>query len=292
MLNFDELRSYLVFTERMNFTHAARELHISQPALHVKIRKLSEGLRTPLYVRRGHSLVLTAEGRKVAGFAREIVERCGEVERELSIGQAAGPVVLAAGEGAYLYLLGPALKSFLRSARAPLRLLTLDGERSVEAVREGRAHVGVASLEANPVDLRTRNLARVGQNLAMPAAHPLARRKSLSLRDLRGCALVVPPPGRPQRAVLSRLLQSANVTWSIAVEATGWPLALEFVRIGLGLAVVNAFCAIPAGVVSRPITDMPAIQYQIFTRPQKSPDAPAERLADEILRRIDEAYRT
>ena len=34
------LQSYVVFAEHLSFTSAAKELHISQPALHVQIRKL------------------------------------------------------------------------------------------------------------------------------------------------------------------------------------------------------------------------------------------------------------
>lgn len=287
MLNFDELRSFLAFAERLNFTHAARDLHISQPALHVKIQKLSARFGTPLYLKRGRSLTLTAAGRHVVGFARDMVERCGEFERELSGSGGPGPVVLAAGEGAYLYLLGPGLRAFSRTARVPLRLLTLDGEQAVEAVRDGRAQLGVASLETNPVDLESRDLARVEQHVAMPAGHELASRRSLSLGDLRNRALIVPPPGRPQRAVLSRLLQSAGIAWEIAVEATGWPLTLEFVRMGLGLAVINAFCTLPRGVVARPIPGLPAVHYQIFQRPRSSANSPASRLMGDLLRRMN-----
>ncbi|MBU6951758.1 LysR family transcriptional regulator [Hahella sp. HN01] len=49
----DWIESFLVFSECMNFTHAAERLHISQPALHVKIKKLSEQLQTPLYRKSG-----------------------------------------------------------------------------------------------------------------------------------------------------------------------------------------------------------------------------------------------
>jgi LysR family transcriptional regulator, low CO2-responsive transcriptional regulator len=45
----DWLQAFLTFSETMNFTRAAAELNISQPALHVKIRKLAEVLGEPLY---------------------------------------------------------------------------------------------------------------------------------------------------------------------------------------------------------------------------------------------------
>ena len=43
-LDFDAVASFAVFADAMNFSVAARQLHISQPALHVKVRKLGEQL--------------------------------------------------------------------------------------------------------------------------------------------------------------------------------------------------------------------------------------------------------
>ena len=40
MLNLDRLHAFIVFSEHLNFTRAARALHVSQPALHVQIGKL------------------------------------------------------------------------------------------------------------------------------------------------------------------------------------------------------------------------------------------------------------
>ena len=70
-MNYEHLRSFVVFAARANFTHAARELHLSQPALHVQIRKLTEAVGRPLYVRSGRGLRLTRDGERLAAFGRE-----------------------------------------------------------------------------------------------------------------------------------------------------------------------------------------------------------------------------
>lgn len=264
MIHFDALKSFAVFADQLNFTRAARLLRISQPALHVKIRNLAGELGVPLYRREGRRLELTEPGRRVARFGREWVERANDFAREVRGGAAEEPLVLAAGEGAYLYLLGEGIRQFRRRTRTPLRLLTLDGEGAVDAVRTGRAHLGVASLESRPDDVVAEILAKVPQVLAMPPKHRLAAKSEVRLRDLEGEKLIVPPAGRPHRAMLSRALQSAGVNWTVAVEASGWELMLLFARLGLGLAVVNGSCRIPAGLVSRPIRELPEIHYHVF----------------------------
>jgi DNA-binding transcriptional LysR family regulator len=52
-VDLSSLEAFVVFAEKMNFTRAAEELGISQPALHVKVRKLGESLGVSLYRREG-----------------------------------------------------------------------------------------------------------------------------------------------------------------------------------------------------------------------------------------------
>ncbi|MEV6816381.1 LysR family transcriptional regulator [Micromonospora sp. NPDC051296] len=66
LLEADALRSFAVFAEHRNFTSAAAVLHISQPSLHVKIRKLATALGVELYERDGRRLTLTAAGERLA----------------------------------------------------------------------------------------------------------------------------------------------------------------------------------------------------------------------------------
>jgi len=146
-------------------------------------------------------------------------------------------------------------------------LITADGTAAMEAVRSGRAQLGVAALDATPRDLSAELRTRAGQVLAMPKKHPLAARRSIRLKGLAGAELIAPPAGPPHRTMLSQLLQSALVEWQVAVEASGWEWMLHLVHLGMGLAVLNACCRMPTGVVARPVPDLPTIQYHLVHRP-------------------------
>jgi DNA-binding transcriptional LysR family regulator len=84
--------------------------------------------------------------------------------------------------------------------------------------------------------------------------------------DLAGEPLVVAPEGRPHRAMLQQLLRAAGCEPVIAVEATGWELALHFARLGIGIAVVNDFCPAPSGMVAVPLQGAPTITYYAMAR--------------------------
>ena len=265
-VSIDALRAFAEFAEDANFSRAALRLHLSQPALHAKVAKLASAVGRPLYVRRGRAIEITDDGRRVQRFALEVCASMTSFQDELQDRNAVKPVVLAAGEGAFLYLLGPAMRAHLATRGHALQLMTADGTTAVEAVRSGKAQLGVACLESTPRDLTVTPLTRVGQVLALPRKHPLAARRRLRLRDLAGAGLIVPPAGRPHRTMLTQMLQSAGVPWEVAVEANGWELMLQLVRLGMGLAVVNACCRAPAGVTTRPLPELPALQYVVLSR--------------------------
>ncbi|SNT63198.1 LysR substrate binding domain-containing protein [Asanoa hainanensis] len=154
-----------------------------------------------------------------------------------------------------------------------VRLVTCDHRQMLAAIRTGRAHLGVGVLDVLPDDLTTLELATFPQVLLVPDDHRLARRRSLALSDLAGASPVVPPRHRPHRALLEQALRAADVTWSVAVEAEGWPLTTHFVALGVGLAVVNGRVPPPPGFVGRPVTDLPAVTYHPVHQPAAGSDA-------------------
>ncbi len=278
-LSTDALASFAVFADHLNFTRAADELHISQPALHVKVRKLAEALGRPLYTRHGRRLALTPAGEQVARFARDLDARVAAFLAEVGGTAASRAPVLGAGEGAYLYLLGDAV-------RPGVRLINGDRARTLAAVRTGRADVGVAVLDVLPSDVETELLASYPQTLVMPDDHPLAAEPRLALADLAGTSLIVPPPAGPHRVTLERALRAAEVPWSLAVEAEGWPLMLHFASLRIGLAVVNGCVPPPPGLTAREIIDLPAVPYYALHLPGRADDPLVADLLSAVRRAV------
>ena len=265
-MNYDWLFSFVVFADRLNFTRAAEALHITQPALHAQIRKLTEDVGATLYRRDGRALVLTPEGRRLAAFGREVQARGSDVLAELRGVERGAPVILAWGQGAFLYLLGPAIKRFPKN-RWPLRAVSMSGPDTVQAVRDARADVGVAVLTKTAFDLDCQAVCRVGQTVLLPRGHRLSKRRILQPGDLDSESIVVAPEGSPHRVMLSQALATAGAGWSVAVEASGWELMIQFARYGLGIAVVNDFCPVPRGLVGVRLEGVPDVEYPVVTRP-------------------------
>jgi LysR family transcriptional regulator, low CO2-responsive transcriptional regulator len=290
-LNLDAVQAFAVFADCLNFSEAALRLHVSQPALHVKVQKLSQRLACPLYVRQGRVLALTPAGQQVARFGRETRARTLEFCRELSGQENAPPLRLAAGDGAYLYLLGAGIQSYQRKPSNRLHLITANAATALQAVHGGVADVGVAALDGAPSGLASHALCDVALVLAVPAKHPFAGKKALRLSELSDCPLIVPPEGRPHRVMLARMLQSVGLALNVSVEANGWELMLHFVQLGLGAAVVNACCRLPKGVVSIPMPELPSVRYWLFHRADSVTTFRLKPLVDTLISQQDQRWR-
>lgn len=275
MLSSERLRTFAVFAEDQNLSRAAKRLHLSQPAVHAQLKALSEELGgIPLYQRAGRGLVLTKEGVEIAAFARELEARTNEVVARLRGETETRTVILAAGAGALVHLLAPGLRSFSRAKRgARVEVVTADAKQAVELVRSGQAHVGVGVLDSPPPDLEAHTLARATQCAVMTSEHPHASKRRLTLADLEGEPLIVPPEGGPQRAALEAAFAAKNVTMHVSAVARGWDVVLKLASVGVGIGIVNDTCAIPRGLVALPLRELNAAVYRAFTRQRPRTDA-------------------
>lgn len=278
MMTAEEVRTFAVFAENTSLSATARVLHITQPAVHAHLKRLAERLGVALYFRDGRGLRLTREGIEVAAFAREAVERANGLERRLQGEAESKRIVLATGAGALLHVISAGVRSFAKAHRGPLEIMTCDATAAIEATLRGTAHVGVA---AGPVpdELESHLLVDVAQVLVVPRDHPLASRRRVSLADLEGERVVLPPEGRPQRATLDAAFAEHGIRVDRTATALGWDVVVRLVELGVGLGFVNGAVRLPKSLASRPLRELPRIRYRAFTRKRPTPEARALREA-------------
>lgn len=64
---------FLASAREENFTHAAEQLHITQPTLFCQIADFEEKLGVKLFTRSNHNIILTEYGRLLKRRAQEIL---------------------------------------------------------------------------------------------------------------------------------------------------------------------------------------------------------------------------
>lgn len=91
MIENFKLRVFRTVAETLNFSKAADELHLSQPAVTSQIRTLEEGLGISLFDRVGRNATLTPAGKTLLPYVRQIEALTNEALAALAPFGRAGP---------------------------------------------------------------------------------------------------------------------------------------------------------------------------------------------------------
>jgi len=183
------LRYFVAVAEELHFTRAAQRLHVSQPPLSQQIKWLEARLGTPLFERTQRRVALTAAGAAMLPEARAAL---AQVEVALRAAQRA-----ARGETGRLRIGFVPTADFtdfpkrIRSFRAAnpdveVDLHTLYSGELADAIRANRIDAGLLRQPFDSTGLATEVYLREGLVAALPKRHPLARRRSIRIRDLAG----------------------------------------------------------------------------------------------------------
>ena len=116
MLDAHQLNVFLVAAESLNFTVAARELHMTQPSVSQHIRELERHFGTRLFLRLGRRLELTDAGEALVPLAREMSALSIRIDERMESlrGEVYGHLTIGCSTTPGRYLLPGLLASFLR----------------------------------------------------------------------------------------------------------------------------------------------------------------------------------
>src|SRR5216117_2814121 len=189
------LRYFLAVGEALNFTKAAAQLRVAQPALSRQVQDLEDEIGVDLMKRSPRGVTLTAEGKLFLDEVRELLKRADEsVEKvralargeygELHVGYAPSPTV---------EILPPALAAFQKAVpRVKVLLHDLASDELIAGLRNAMLELAIM---VEPTGEQTAGiefelLRAYPLCVAMTAAHPFARLKSVALEKLATKPLV------------------------------------------------------------------------------------------------------
>ena len=96
-MNTDQLRYFMAIAHHKNFTEAAKEFYITQPAITHQIAALEKELGTPLFKRTTRSVTLTEAGKLFAEHAKHILDQEENALRNLQMLRESGARKLRIG---------------------------------------------------------------------------------------------------------------------------------------------------------------------------------------------------
>lgn len=189
------LRSFLAVAREGNVTRAARQLHITQPALSRQLAELEHEMGCELLVRGPRGVTLTEEGMLLRKRADEIVSLAERTEQEMRspAAKVEGDIWVGGGESRAMALVAQVVTSISwEHPGVRLRIHSGNGADVVERVDKGLLDFGVIFGEDPGNRHETLLLPHEDRwGVLVRRDHPLAERESVTLEDLKGQRLIV-----------------------------------------------------------------------------------------------------
>ena len=109
-----DLETFVAVAEDRSFSRAAERLHLTQPAVTKRIKRLEESLGTDLFDRIGRRVELTQGGALLLPRAQSLLAEIADTRRLLEnlSDQVSGSLLLATSHHVGLHRLAPVLKTF------------------------------------------------------------------------------------------------------------------------------------------------------------------------------------
>ena len=184
-MDLDQLRYFLRVAERQNFTRAAEDLAISQPALSRSIQKLEEELGQPVFERRTRSLSLTDAGALLQARAQQVLTLLEDTRAEITDDGQSGRVRIGAIPTIAPYFLPDVLRKFSREfPKATLIVQENTTDALLKSCTQGEIDLAILALPVPARYLEVEELFEEELLLVLPPDHPLTEVEKIRLTDV------------------------------------------------------------------------------------------------------------
>lgn len=180
-----QLQYFQAVAKHENITKAAEELHISQPALSITIKRLETELNIPLFNREGKKIKINSFGKQflkhinsimneIENAKSELLELYGEKNNHISISSTAS------------LLLQGVLKDFLTINPNITINQRIDSQESiVEKLKNRTIDFAITSSSIKDAELKSIELLEEEIVVVMPKSHKFANKGFINLKELK-----------------------------------------------------------------------------------------------------------
>ena len=239
-----EIRSlkYLIslYKER-NFTKAAQDNFVTQPAISIALKKLQEEFQVKLFIVDGKNVQFTQEGMAAVEYASRIVQLTEELNGAISDlrGLDKGAVKLGTIDAASMYVLPVVFSRFTtRYPGLDIHLEIASTEVLLDSLIERRLDAIIATLPIEDNAIEVFPVFEEKLVLIVPPGHSLCSYKRVKPRNLADYPFISFHQGSITRRLIEQALRSVGINARIAMSIDSPEVIKKLVSSGLGIAIL------------------------------------------------------
>ena len=272
-----QLDIFVKVVELKNFSLAAKELHMTQPAVSQHIQMLERDMGAKLLERNNKFIRLTHTGDIVYYHAKEILGLYSRMKDlvEDAMHEASGKLLIGASYTFGEYIL-PHVIARLRDAYPSIQpsITIANTQEIVHLVKSYQLDVGIIEGDLHEPKLHTEPFAKDEMLLFISPKHPLSQKRNVSMRDLQDETWIVREIGSGTREAAEKLFDASQIRPEHMMEFGSNQVIKESVEAGLGITLLSKSAVRKeqklGTLIALQIDGLPLVRnFSIITRPTK-----------------------
>lgn len=238
------LKIFHTVARLLNFTKAAEELHMTQPAVTFQIRQLEEQFNTRLFDRTHNKVTLTDVGKQVYSYSDRILKLYEEMTRNITemTGDVSGSVTLGASTTIAEYMLPLLIGEFKNKfPEVMINLRESNTEDIVSMVENNDIDLGIVEGSVNNKNLVVEECKMDHLVVIMPNDHILANEKTLRVEDFVSYPFISREHGSGTQEVITTYVEKHGngEDLNVCFELSSPEAIKGAVEAGMGLSIVS-----------------------------------------------------
>ena len=245
--SFRELEIFCKVVELGSFSKAAESVFLAQASVSERIASLEKKIGIRLLDRLGRKVIPTAAGELLHKHATLLLEmkETAQLEMESFLGLEQGEISMGGSTIPGEYILPDLISRFNQKyPHLSVKLTIADSSEIENRVLVGDIEIGVIGSKSPHANLICQKLWADELVLAVPAKHPWARRKFVSVEELRKTPFILRERGSGTLKILEAYLRESGEDGTNAFQISarfGSSTAVkEGIKSGLGLSILSS----------------------------------------------------
>jgi DNA-binding transcriptional LysR family regulator len=241
MLNFNQFRVFYYAAKNLNFTIAAGELFITQPAVTSQIKSFEEFCSLKLFKKRGRRIYLTDEGKSLYVYATKIFKYEKEIENVIDDMRELKRGILSLGTTkAYARYFMPLMISTFHKRYPNIKIQLNEGSslEMIHSLLNFKIEVAVIARTEDNSEVHFFPFCREEMVVIVSTDHHLSRKKAVTFKDLSAEPFIMREKGSGTRKLVEDLFEAEQCVPDTLMETSNTEFIKQLVQRGEGVSLV------------------------------------------------------
>jgi LysR family transcriptional regulator, low CO2-responsive transcriptional regulator len=237
-----QMRIFAAVARNLSFTRAARELHLTQPAVSQQVKLLEEEVGLPLFEQIGRKVHLAPAGEELLRYTEQAMELLRQAAESLAAMRGLKRGVLKLGAVSTAKYFAPSLLSAFKPAYPEVSIKFEVGNREEIIQQLAANEIDLVIMGRPPRELETvaEPFAKHPLILIASPGHPLAHKRRIKLSQLASESFLIREEGSGTRASMERVFRERGVPIRVSMEVSSNETIKQAVMANMGISFISS----------------------------------------------------